>query len=215
LKPSTYIPQAQFLPFPFVCSSTELKFLEAQKAYNLGKPIMSDSDFDKLKYQLRQSGSIIGSQGARCSIRSRKMYSDAKVDYARMVALNIPAALLVLLGVFSIDDLTGFEFTKVVELPEPYGILVVWGLVLPVIYVLSSAITNVLFRDALILRADCPSCGTENMTFFGDILTVAGNRDKNTIECSNCKAKLAFNASSREVVVESEPAAPKKEKVAA
>ena len=33
----------------------------------------------------------------------------------------------VLGGLFSIDDLTGFEITKLVELPEPYGIIIVWG----------------------------------------------------------------------------------------
>lgn len=46
-------------------------------------------------------------QGPRCSIRSKKMYSDATPDYLRMTALNLPAALLVLGFLFSIDDITG------------------------------------------------------------------------------------------------------------
>jgi hypothetical protein len=35
------------------------------------------------------------------------MYSDAYPDYLRMTALNLPAALLVLGFLFSLDDLTG------------------------------------------------------------------------------------------------------------
>lgn len=184
-----------------ILNSSEKKFLEAVLAYNAGRPIMSNQDFDALKKQLKKENSFVTAQGARCSIRSRKMYSDAQVDYLRLVALNLPAAITVLFGLFSIDDLTGFEVTKLMELPEPWGIIVVWGLILPMVYVLSNAITNLVFRDALVLKARCPSCDTENFTYFGDILTVSGNREKNTIECSNCKAKLVFDADNREVVV--------------
>jgi hypothetical protein len=37
------------------------------------------------------------------------MYSDAYPDYLRMTALNLPAALLVLGFLFSLDDLTGAQ----------------------------------------------------------------------------------------------------------
>ncbi len=60
-------------------------------------------------------------QGPRCSIRTQNMYSDAVPDYLRMLALNVPAALLVLGFVFAIDDITGFEITEAIELPPPYG----------------------------------------------------------------------------------------------
>jgi len=194
-----------------ILSSSEKRFLEASMAYNAGKPIMSNEEFDSLKRTLRKEGSVVTAQGARCSIRSRKMYSDAQVDYLRMVGLNLPAAVTVLLGLFSIDDLTGFEVTQLMELPEPFGIIIVWGVVLPVVYVLSNAITNLVFKDALVLRAECPSCGTNNFSYFGDILTVSGSRQTNAVDCPNCKAKLVFNAEKREAEVAGE--AP--EKVAA
>lgn len=192
-----------------ILTSNEKRFLEATMAYNAGKPIMSNEEFDDLKLKLRQEGSIVTEQGARCSIRSRTMYSDAKVDYLRMVSLNAPAVITVLLGLFSIDDLTGFEVTQFMELPEPFGIIVVWGLVLPMVYVLSSAITNLVFKDALVLKAPCPSCGTENVAYFGDIFTVSGSRKSNTVECTECKSKLRFNNESRQVVVPQEESAPK------
>ena len=38
---------------------------------------------------------MCGRQGPRCSIRSRKLYSDALPDYLKMTLLNLPAAVLV------------------------------------------------------------------------------------------------------------------------
>lgn len=184
-----------------ILSSNEKRFLEAVKGYNRGKPIMSNEEFDNLKYQLRKDNSMVTAEGPRCSLRTRKMYSDATVDYLRLVGLNIPAAVSVLLGLFSIDDLTGFEVTKLLELPEPFGIIVVWGFVLPVVYILSNAITNLVFKDALVLKAECPSCGTEAFSYFGDILTVSGSRSENVVECSNCKSKLLFDVAKRQAVV--------------
>ncbi|PSC69824.1 PGR5 1A [Micractinium conductrix] len=185
-----------------VLSSDEQRFLEAQIAFNKGKPLMSDTDFDALKLKLRRENSIITAEGPRCSLTSRKMYSTATVDYIKLLALNVPAALLVLGALFSVDDITGFEITKFLELPGALGVFIVWGVTLPTIYVLASSITSLVFKDALILKAPCPSCGTENTTYFGDILTVAGNRKKNVIACSNCKAQMKFDADRREVVVE-------------
>ena len=184
-----------------VLSKNEQKFLEAVLSFNKGKPIMTNQEFDQLKVALKKENSMVTAEGPRCSIRSRKMYSDASVDYLRLVALNIPAAITVLLGLFSIDDLTGFEVTKLIELPEPYGIVFVWGFVLPVVYILSNAITSLVFKDALVLKAKCPSCGTESFSYFGDILTVSGSRVTNTVECANCKAKLVFDADKRSVEV--------------
>jgi hypothetical protein len=59
-------------------------------------------------------------------------------------------------ALFSVDDLTGFEITKFLELPQPYGILVVWGVVLPSIYVLATSLTNLVLKDGLILKVEDP-----------------------------------------------------------
>ncbi len=76
-------------------SADEQRFLEAQQAFNAGKPFMNDADYEALKRQLRQAGSFVTVQGPRCSLVSQAVYSDAEVDYLKMVALNIPPALLV------------------------------------------------------------------------------------------------------------------------
>ena len=44
------------------------------------------------------------------------------------------------------------------------------------------------------LQGPCPNCNAVANTYFGDILTIPGAREKNDIVCSNCKASLSFNA---------------------
>ncbi|CAL5442301.1 unnamed protein product [Camellia sinensis] len=96
-------------------TSDEQKFLEASMAYVAGKPIMSDEEYDKLKMKLKMDGSDIVVEGPRCSLRSRKVYSDLSVDYFKMFLLNVPAALIALTLFFFLDDLTGFEITYLLE----------------------------------------------------------------------------------------------------
>jgi len=192
-----------------VLSSTESKFLQASKAFAAGKPIMDDETYDQLKRDLKRKGSKVTAQGPRCSIRSKNMYSDLSVDYLKMLLLNLPGVLLTLGALFSVDDLTGFEITKAVELPEPYGIIVLWGLVLPALFIFANALTQLAFKDALILKGVCPSCGTENFTYFGDILTVQGNRESNKVACTNCKSELTFMNEERSLLLSGEPPAPK------
>lgn len=184
-----------------ILSSTEQKFMEASRAFEKGQPILSDEQYDDLKKQLRRDRSTVVAQGPRCSIRSKSMYSDLTVDYLKVTLLNAPAVLLVLGLLFSIDDITGFEITKVIELPKPYGIVFLWGLVLPSLFILANAITSLVFKDALILKGTCPECNTENFTYFGDILTVSGSRSETTTPCKECKAQLKFKADDRMLVV--------------
>eukprot|EP00891_Asterochloris_glomerata_P000499 jgi/Astpho2/499/Aster-03540 len=195
-----------------ILSSTEKKFMQASMAQQAGKPIMSDQEYDDIKNKLRTKGSLVVSQGPRCSLRSGNMYSDASPDYIKMTALNIPAAVGVLLALFLLDDFTGFQITNLLELPEPYGIVFTWGAVLPVVFVFVASITNFIFKDNLILRGQCPNCGAASSTYFGDILTVKGNREVNQLDCGNCKAKLEFSAPRREIKVASMPGAEDKKK---
>ncbi|CAL5437235.1 unnamed protein product [Camellia sinensis] len=115
-------------------TSDEQKFLEASMAYVAGTPIMSDEEYDKLKMKLKMDGSDIVVEGPRCSLRSRKVYSDLSVDYFKMFLLNVPAALIALTLFFFLDDLTGFEITYLLEeLPEPFSFIFTWFAALPLI----------------------------------------------------------------------------------
>ena len=197
-------------------SKDETLFLEAQKAYLKGEQMMSDKDFDGLKMRLKEQGSRIADAGPRCSLRSQKVYSDLSVDYLKLVALNVPAAVATLAALFPVDDLTGFEVTKAIELPKPIGPIIVWVFVLPFVYILSDAITNFVIRDALILKGACTNCLEEVPVFFGDILGVQGEREAREVVCTECKCKMSANAKTRQMVeVEVPKSALKKKKVAA
>ncbi|XP_019053085.1 PREDICTED: PGR5-like protein 1A, chloroplastic [Nelumbo nucifera] len=165
-------------------SSDEQKFLEASMAYVSGKPIMTDEEFDKLKLKLKIEGSQIVVEGPRCSLRSRKVYSDLSVDYFKMFLLNVPAAVVALTLFFFLDDITGFEITYLLELPEPFSFIFTWFAALPLIFWVAQSITNAIVKDFLILKGPCPNCGTENVSFFGTILSVSSGGTTNSVKCS-------------------------------
>lgn len=197
-----------------ILDSDEQRFLEASMAYARGQPILNDAEYDELKARLKSGSSVVTAQGPRCSIRSQKMYSDAKIDYLRLVALNIPSVLLVLGVLFAVDDITGFEISEIIELPPPYGVGFLWGILLPSIFVIATALTNLGFKDASILTGQCPNCGADNFTYFGDIMTVQGNRGTNVVDCHSCKAGLTFDQNKRIILID-ETAEEKEKKLAA
>ncbi|CAA6673835.1 unnamed protein product [Spirodela intermedia] len=171
--------------------------LEASMAYASGNPIMTDVEFDELKLKLKQEGSDIVQEGPRCSLRSRKVYSDLTVDYLRMFLLNVPAAVVSLTLFFFLDDITGFELTFLMELPEPFSFIFTWFAALPLIFWLAKVITDVIVKDFLILKGPCPNCGTENTSFFGTILSISSGGTTNTLKCSNCGTPLEYDRKSR------------------
>merc|ERR1712176_1603768 len=177
----------------------EQMFLEATKAYSMGKPILSDEQFNDLKMKLKEQGSPIASGGPRCSIRSRRVFTDLNVDYLKLTLLNIPAVGIALGGLFIVDSLTGFSISKFVELPEPFGFFAVWVVVLPILYILSDSLTKVVLKDAMILNGQCTSCGDPIVLFFGKVLGVDGNDEITDVQCGSRKAKMSANSRTREL----------------
>ncbi|XP_039142052.1 PGR5-like protein 1B, chloroplastic [Dioscorea cayenensis subsp. rotundata] len=178
-------------------SPDEQKLLEASMAYASGNPIMTDAEFDELKMRLRKEGSDIVQEGPRCSLRSRKVYSDLSVDYFKMFLLNVPAAVVALGLFFFLDDLTGFEITYLLELPEPFSFIFTWFAAVPLIFWLSQAFTNAILKDFLILKGPCPNCSTENVSFFGTILSISSGGSTNTVKCSNCATTMVYDSRAR------------------
>ncbi|XP_039068180.1 PGR5-like protein 1B, chloroplastic isoform X1 [Hibiscus syriacus] len=186
-------------------SSDEQKFLEASMAYVSGKPIMSDEEFDELKRRLKMEGSEIVAEGPRCSLRSRKVYSDLSVDYLKMFLLNVPATVVALGLFFFLDDLTGFEITYLLELPEPFSFIFTWFAAVPLIVYLATSLTKVVVKDSLILKGPCPNCATENISFFGTILSISNGGTTNILKCLNsqlffhfsCGTTLEYNSKTR------------------
>ncbi|GAV89339.1 hypothetical protein CFOL_v3_32756 [Cephalotus follicularis] len=178
-------------------SSDEQRFLEASMAYVSGNPILSDEEYDNLKLRLKMEGSDIVAGGPRCSLRSRKVYSDLYVDYLKMFLLNVPATVVALGLFFFLDDITGFEITYLLELPEPFSFIFTWFAAVPAIFWLAQSLTKLIVKDFLILKGLCPNCGTENLSFFGTILSISSGGTTNTLKCSNCGTDLVFDSKAR------------------
>ncbi|XP_027362409.1 PGR5-like protein 1A, chloroplastic isoform X2 [Abrus precatorius] len=178
-------------------SSDEQKFLEASMAYVSGKPIVSDKEFDELKLRLKMEGSEIVAEGPRCSLRSRKVYSDLSVDYLKMFLLNVPATVIALGLFFFLDDLTGFEISYLLKLPEPFSFIFTWFAAVPLIVWLAQSITSAIVKDFLILKGPCPNCGTENTSFFGTILSISSGDSTNTVKCESCGTKMVYDSTTR------------------
>lgn len=178
-------------------SPDEQKFLEASMAYVAGKPIMNDEDYDKLKLRLKSEGSEIVVEGPRCSLRSKKVYSDLSVDYLRMFLLNVPATVVALGLFFFLDDITGFEITYLLELPEPFSFIFTWFAAVPLLVWLALSLTNVIVKDFLILKGPCPNCGTENTSFFGTILSISSGGTTNSVKCTNCGTEMVYDSNTR------------------
>lgn len=46
---------------------------------------------------------------------------------------------------------------QIIQLPQPIGIVALWGFLLPTVYVLASSLTNLVFKDAVILKVGRPA----------------------------------------------------------
>ncbi|XP_010529516.1 PREDICTED: PGR5-like protein 1B, chloroplastic [Tarenaya hassleriana] len=178
-------------------SSDEQRFLEASMAYVSGNPLMNDEEYDKLKLKLKMDGSEIVAEGPRCSLRSKKVYSDLSVDYFKMFLLNVPATVVALGLFFFLDDLTGFEITYLLELSEPYSFIFTWFAAVPLIVWLALSLTKLIVNDFLILKGPCPNCGTENLSFFGTILSISNGGSTNNLKCSNCGTEMVYDSKTR------------------
>nr|GEV21976.1 PGR5-like protein 1A, chloroplastic [Tanacetum cinerariifolium] len=77
---------------------------------------------------------------------------DLTVDYLKMFLINAPAAVVAVGLFFFLDDITGFEITYLLELPEPFSFIFTWFAALPFLLWLSFTLTNVIVRDFLILK---------------------------------------------------------------
>lgn len=195
-----------------ILSSDEQRFLEASLSYAAGKPILNDEEFDKLKMKLKMKGSKVAIAGPRCSLRSKKVVSDATVDYLKMTLLNLPAALIALGLVFFLDDITGFEITYLLELPEPYSFFFTWFIVLPITFLIAQSLTNLVIKDPLILAGPCPNCGAPANSFFGSILTVPSAGQANFVKCESCGMSMKFDKETRLITLEDKPPEEKKPK---
>jgi ribosomal protein S27E len=126
-----------------------------------------------------------------------QVYSDLAIDYFKMFLLNVPATVVALGLFFFLDDITGFEITYLLELPEPFSFIFTWFAAVPAIVYLALSLTKLILKDFLILKGPCPNCGTENVSFFGTILSIPNDSNTNNVKCSGCGTEMVYDSGSR------------------
>ena len=181
-------------------SRDEITFLEAAKEYRLGKTILSDVEYDKLKQKLKAEKSMIIERRSEpvCSVADPTQCSVTfDVDDFRTQLLKVPGLVistLVWVGGFDLFAFIASQTELANTLPAflfNLNPLLVLVLGTPIISALTSILTeSVIFKKPLVTVGKCPSCTTEMRVFFGDILGVEGYSGETAqFDCMVCKTK--------------------------
>lgn len=155
------------------------------QAYLKGEPIMSDSEFDALKRELKEDKSRFAvSTEPKCYIDTGICTVTLKEDKFRTNLLYLPAGAVLFLVWLGI----GFEIIEPIVRLNPLFLILLGS---PLIYNGSKKITEeFIFVNNKIAFGPCPSCEAENRIYFGDILGVEGFGDVATVKCPNCKVEF-------------------------
>lgn len=165
-----------------VLNRDEAKYLAAMQAYLQGKPMMSDSEFDALKRELKEAGSKFAvDTEPKCYIDTGVCKVTLKEDKFRSNLLYLPAGAIlsiVWLGV-------GFELIEPLIRLNPILLFLLGS---PLVYTGAKTITeDFIFQNKFIAFGPCPACEVENRVYFGNILGVEGFSDVAEVKCGNCK----------------------------
>ncbi|TYJ06547.1 hypothetical protein E1A91_A12G240900v1, partial [Gossypium mustelinum] len=172
----------------------EQEFLQALQAfYYEGKAIMSNEEFDNLKEELTWEGSSVVMlssdeqkflEASMAYVYGKPVLSDEEFDDLKL-RLKIEGSEIVV-EVYS--DLS-VDYLKMVLLNVP-ATVVALGL-----FFFLDDLTG--FEITYVLEGLCPNCGTENVSFFGTILSISDGGTTNTLKCSNCGTPLEYNSKTR------------------
>ena len=160
----------------------EAKYLAAVQSYMKGTPSMDDGEFDALKKELMDSGSVFAvNTEPKCYIDSGICKVTLQEDKFRMNLLYAPAGSILALVWLGL----GFEVIEPIIRLNPI-ILALLGA--PFVITGAKFITeNFLFVNNFVVYGPCPSCQAANRVYFGDILGVEGFSDVASVKCPNCK----------------------------
>merc|ERR1712054_549936 len=72
----------------------EIKFVLSNKRYKMGKPILSDADYDELRFRLKSAGStVVIHDSAKCSLEDGICKTDLFVDQGKTRLLYLPGTI--------------------------------------------------------------------------------------------------------------------------
>eukprot|EP00951_Prasinocladus_malaysianus_P041572 scaffold492241_cov41-Prasinocladus_malaysianus.AAC.1 len=140
-----------------------------------------EGSFEAMETQLRKEGSSVALHGPRCSLSSKKIYSDAAIDQKQIGRFR----LLTYIGM--IDRASGgylAEGSKAVA-------IAVAIFAIPVAILASNLLVSVTSKTAR-LSSSCPACGSPDVTFEVEI----GPAQPDTVisQCPSCLSNLKMNS---------------------
>lgn len=170
----------------------ETQYLSAMQAYMKGSPILSDSEFDALKKQLKEAGSQIAvDTEPKCYIDTGVCKVTLQEDKFRSNLLYLPATLVLFVLYLGL----GFEFIEPFIRINPIVLILLGS---PFVYNGAKILTEqFIFTDNEILYGPCPSCEHENRVYFGGILGVEGFTDVAEIKCEKCKTTITVQRNTK------------------
>jgi len=164
-------------------SKGEIRFVLANKRFKMGKPTLTDAEYDTLREQLRGEGSlVVMHDGASCSVETGLCKTDLRVDEAKTRLLYLPGTvgglLFVMEAIFWTVGLDPIFSVLLGAIPSYF--FGVWFT------------ENIFAQQPLAAQASCPDCGFVFPVFFGDLFAVqqdgiVGPKMDNPPETQDCK----------------------------
>ena len=144
-------------------SKDEIRFLLANKRYQMGSPVLADEEYNALRETLRVAGSqVVLHDAASCNLLTGVCKSDLRVDKAKTRLLYVPGTLFALLLFCEL----AFWTVHIDPL-----LSIVLGAV-PAYYAGAYFTENIFAQQPLAATAACPSCNYIQPIWFGDLFNV-------------------------------------------
>jgi hypothetical protein len=172
-------------------SKNEIRYLLANKRFKMGKPVLTDDEYNALRLQLKKDGSSVAMHDApRCDVDSGVCKMDMRVDKGKTRLLYLPGWAGGLL-VFSEISFWTLHIDPLLS--------ILLGVV-PVYFFADFFTTKIFAQQPLVATSPCPKCSSLITVYFGDLLSVqtdgiipkAAGPPQPQIEaiCGSCKEVL-------------------------
>jgi len=172
-------------------SKNEIRYLLANKRFKMGKPVLTDDEYNALRLQLKKDGSSVAMHDApRCDMDSGVCKMDMRVDKGKTRLLYLPGWAGGLL-VFSEISFWTLHIDPLLS--------ILLGVV-PVYFFADFFTTKIFAQQPLVATSPCPKCSALITVYFGDLLSVqtdgiipkAAGPPQPQIEavCGSCKETL-------------------------
>jgi hypothetical protein len=158
--------------------------------------LLSDAEYDALRRRMRMDGVAFALpgfivHGPRCSLRSRRVFTDVGQDVSRSFALNLPSLLLVLLSLATVTAASG------VDVPFGWaGYIAALLIAFPIMITASRQLTSTAMDFSAVFTAQCPQCGQQL-----DVKLPRSGDTSFPLGCPHCQSTLSYDNPSHQVTL--------------